>query len=544
MKLKSIFVSMFALAALASCSNDDEGVTNLPTDQSPAEAYLALTIKTPQPAFGGTRAAATEDGAPGDEQGSQSESSVNNALVVGLLADKSIEVYTWEGTQKTGSFEFTGDAIGVSSSLDSIFVVVNPSDLAKQQIGAAHKTSSRELVFRAIKEVVGNISGDNKFMMTSEGSSLNAAWTKAKVKEVTTTSDAAKDAAKADQTLVNVDRVVAKATLSNHTPTFENGSGKLLGFQLNTTNKNYLPYADLISYKLADGSASAAKYRKDANWEILAMQWGKDDDGKKIIQGPAFEAFNWLNNATDDVDGKWLGLKTPSYTYDTASSYCHENTMKDGSSNAQNYNNTTKMVIKAKYTPTKNGLNEGDSWFRVDGAVMTFAELDASYKDASATDKLKYSAFLDKLLGTGRTKGWTDEKTAAVSLADLEAVSNGGYKAATVDSITVDGKKVNAYLIEFFQKSNSYYDVNIKHDNRVSPRSLGRWGMVRNNWYTLTVNKISNAGKPYIPDPTDPDITDPTNPNPEKPTPDDDDAFIAVTITVNNWTTWSQGVDL
>lgn len=544
MKLKLIFVSMFALAALASCSNDDEGVTNLPADQSPAEAYLALTIKTPQPAFGGTRAGdATLDGAPGDKEGNESESSVTDALVVGLLADKSIEVYTWAGTQKTGTYEYTGDAIGVSSSLDSIFVVVNPSALARQQIVAAHKTSSRELVFRAIKEEVGNISGEKKFMMTSEGSLTNGAWTGAKVKKVTTTSDAAKNEAKGDQTLVNVDRVVAKATLSSQTPTFENGTGKLLGFQLNTTNKNYLPYADLISYKLADGNASTAKYRKDDNWSILAMQWGKDKDGHKIIQGAASEAFNWLNNITDDVDGKWLGYKNSAYT--EASSYCHENTMEAvQASNAQDYNNTTKMVIKAKYTPTKNGLNEGNSWFRVDGVVMTFAELDASYKDASATDKLKYSAFLDKLLGAERTKGWTDEKATAVSLADLEAVTNGGYKAATVDSITVDGKKVNAYLIEFFQNSNNYYDVNIKHDNRVSPRQLGRWGMVRNNWYTLTVNKISNAGKPYIPDPTDPAITDPTNPKPDKPTPDDDDAFIAVTITVNNWTTWSQGVDL
>ena len=69
--------------------------------------------------------------------------------------------------------------------------------------------------------------------------------------------------------------------------------------------------------------------------------------------------------------------------------------------------------------------------------------------------------------------------------------------------------------------------------------------MVRNNWYTLAVNKISKPGKPYIPDPTDPDITDPTNPDPENPTPDDQDqAFISVSITVNNWTTWNQGVDL
>lgn len=516
---------MFALAALASCNNDDEVVNNTPSEASTG-AYLSLTINMPQ-STPGTRAAGENDGGPGDAPGEEEEQLVKSVLVVGLLEDESVAVYELKanerGTNENGNLTGdAGDAFQVSPKLKKIFVILNPSENAKKQIATANGAMSSIQVFKAIKENVENITSDGNFMMTSEGSIEKGAWTE--VTPVIAASDAeedlnnAKDAAEQNSIGVKVDRTTSKVTLSNSTPTVENGTASIDNFLMNTTNKNYLPYADLVEYKGTTAILSA-KYRKDANWTALSMN--KDGTGE------AAEAFNWLHN-------------TETYTWlvpgDNA--YCHENTMEAA---AQDYNNTTKMVIKAKFAPT--GVNLGDSWFRVGGVIMTFDELNESYENASATDKEKYEAFLNQLLGTSRTKGWKGEnKTDNVTLKDLNDVENGGYLAATIPNKD-DG--TNMYLIEYFQKSVCYYDVNIKHDNRVDAKELGRWGMVRNNWYTLTVNKISKAGKPYIPDPTDPDITDPTNPDPVKPTPDDEDpAFISVTITVNNWTTWDQGVDL
>lgn len=536
MKLKSIFVSMFALAALTSCNNDDEIVNNIPSDVS-SGAYLSLAINMPQ-STPGTRAAGPDDAGPGDAAGTADEQEVKSALVVGMLSDNSVEVYELKkGTPNeigtpgvAGSAATAGDAFQVSPKLTKIFVILNPSVKAKQQISTANGAMSSVQVFKAIEEEVAQIStAGTGYMMTSEGSIADGAWTA--VTPTVAASDAqgdidkAKADAKATPAEVKVDRTVSKITLANSTPTVENGTASVDNFLMNTTNKSYLPYADLVEYSL-DGTGKPAvidaKYRKDANWTALALK----ADGT----GDAATAFNWLHN-------------TETYTWlaPGANAYCHENTMEEA---AQNYNNTTKMVIKAQFAPT--GVALGDSWFRVGGVIMTFAELDASYANASATDKKKYEAFLDKLLGTARTQGWTNEgKAATVTLADLDEVTNGGYKAATVENQKIEGKDTNMYLIEYYQKSVCYYDVNIKHDNRVDAKKLARWGMVRNNWYTLTVNKISKAGKPYISDPTDPDITDPTNPDPENPIPDDEDAaFISVSITVNNWTTWSQGVDL
>lgn len=533
MKFKSIFVSMFALAALASCNNDDEIVNNIPSEKSTG-AYLSLAINMPQ-STPGTRAAGPDDGGPGESAGTADEQAVKTALVVGLLEDSSVEVYELKtsGTPNelgtpgvNGTSAVAGDAFQVSPKLKKIFVVLNPSTTAKQQIATANGAMSSAQVFKAIEEEVSEISSTTTgFMMTSEGSIANGAWTEVTptiaASDAASDIDAAKATAKAAAEVVKVDRTVSKITLAVSTPTVENGTASVDNFLMNTTNKSYFPYADLVDYTVT-APAVAAKYRKDPNWTKLVL--GADGTGT------AADAFNWLHN--EEVY-TWLAPG--------ASTYCHENTMEAA---AQDYNNTTKMVIKAKFAPT--GVTLGDSWFRVGGVIMTFDELNASYKDASAIDKKKYEAFLDKQLGEARTKGWAEEgKATEVTLADLDAVSDGGYKAATVKNQTIDGNDTNMYLIEYYQKSVCYYDVNIKHDNRVDAKLLGRWGMVRNNWYTLTVNKISKPGKPYLPDPTDPDITDPTNPDPEKPTPDDQDAaFISVSITVNNWTTWSQGVDL
>ena len=81
----------------------------------------------------------------------------------------------------------------------------------------------------------------------------------------------------------------------------------------------------------------------------------------------------------------------------------------------------------------------------------------------------------------------------------------------------------------------------IRHDQNVTAdMALGRYGVVRNNWYGLTINSAGSPGTPWIPDPTDPD-------DPTKPGTDDDDnseAYLSVSITVNPWTFWNQGVDL
>ena len=94
--------------------------------------------------------------------------------------------------------------------------------------------------------------------------------------------------------------------------------------------------------------------------------------------------------------------------------------------------------------------------------------------------------------------------------------------------------------MRYYHESVCYYDVLIRHDQNVTEKmALGRYGVVRNNWYHLELQSVSGPGTPWIPDPSDPD-------NPTPPGTDDDeaDAYISVKITINPWTYWTQGVDL
>ena len=94
--------------------------------------------------------------------------------------------------------------------------------------------------------------------------------------------------------------------------------------------------------------------------------------------------------------------------------------------------------------------------------------------------------------------------------------------------------------VEYFQKGVCYYNILIHHDDAITATMAhGKYGVVRNNWYTLTINSVKQPGTPWLPDTTNP--TDPKDPGEDD---DDKEAYLSVEITVNPWTTWSQGVDL
>jgi len=96
--------------------------------------------------------------------------------------------------------------------------------------------------------------------------------------------------------------------------------------------------------------------------------------------------------------------------------------------------------------------------------------------------------------------------------------------------------------VRYYHESVCYYDVLIRHDQSVTEKmALGRYGVVRNNWYHLELRSVSGPGTPWIPDPSDPD---PDNPTPPGTDDDESDAYLSVKITINPWTYWTQGVDL
>ena len=125
-----------------------------------------------------------------------------------------------------------------------------------------------------------------------------------------------------------------------------------------------------------------------------------------------------------------------------------------------------------------------------------------------------------------------------VSSTEINAINEKlGLKAAGTDPIVG---------IATYTSGESYYIARIKHfGDDLTPwnagddtygtdnvKYLGRYGVLRNNWYELTVNSVSGPGTPDVPTikPTDPD--------------DENYKYISVSVKILDWAKRSQSVDL
>ena len=104
--------------------------------------------------------------------------------------------------------------------------------------------------------------------------------------------------------------------------------------------------------------------------------------------------------------------------------------------------------------------------------------------------------------------------------------------------------------IATYKSGESYYIARIKHfgdaatpwkegdptygdnDDINNNKYLGRYGVLRNNWYELTVGKVSGPGTPDVPTikPTEPD--------------DESYKYISVSVKILSWAKRSDTVDL
>ena len=349
----------------------------------------------------------------------------------------------------------------------------------------------------------------------------NGALAEAKVKKVGDAgiSDVADAiaAAETDRSKIFVDRIVAKVSLGTNPAGVIVPAGVTCTFgnwALNVTNKSMFPYSEIV---MPAGGSADADYRIDPNYEKA---------GFNVSQ------FNYLK-----VSDK--GVLPADFSPMTDSKYCLENTMEH---DAQTQAQTTAAVASAVYTP--NSFTVGESWFRLLGVTYkTLADLQAVYNAAAAgtpdAAQQQIIDLCDQFYARIAKAATAQEKTvgadfASITIAELDGLKSGGEYSKP------DATAGETVGVEYFQKGVCYYNILIRHDDEITAwMAHGKYGVVRNNWYTLTINSVKQPGTPWIPDKTDP--TKPTNPGEDD---DDQEAYLSVNITVNPWTTWSQGVDL
>ena len=533
MKTKLILISSFALAAMAVGCSKDEGSHSENQGGSQANiAYLAVSVEAE-----GTRA-------QGENSGTKEEGTVSTAYAVTFDASyqKLNVVALTVGT--TGSDLTVGadgkptatpsKAISVSPNTRYLMMVLNPSqNLLSAMSGAASFADFQQKVL----DDVADLTIDDRFTMinrgaisgTSMGNMHEMALADCQNKVFTAADgglsvDAAKAAAANAPVAIPVVRLVAKVGLGNALGTplagiVENGAScEFVAWQFNTVNKTYLPYSTITSYVDQDGVLVTDNriYRKDGNYEGT--------------ENPANEFYFLKNSDNVAGAGNEIAWRT------TSTGYVLENTMAP---NAQLQGYTTRMVVKARYTPA--GITVNDTWAQyvkegVEGAPETITSLET--KMASDTD-------LASLLTSIAAE--LQYTSAAELIAALNAddgtnaqLNNVGYIAA---KYSLGGAGTESY-VRIYRKSECYYDLLIQHNSNLpEPMVLGKYGVVRNNWYTLNVTKVSKPGTSFIPDPTDPSIVDPSNPDPADPN-EDTNSYISVTVTIMPWTLWQQDIEI
>ena len=426
------------------------------------------------------------------EAGSEGESTVGSAYYFGynksnMLVQSGSLVLT-EGSNQSAK-------VKAKSSMTQIFVIANPSELIGEY---THAT------FAQLKALVKSTNATNyandSFLMAGEG------LVPVKFHAETTPT-----------TGVSVSRVVSRVVLAPFTATavnVPNGTAAITGSLLNITNKKMYVSSDTVKYQVGTLPDMNNDYRKDPNYDAVLTS---------TTTGYASE-FNVLKNTT----------ALTAFLPHSVAQYCGENTSAAG---VMNTHNLTSILASATYFPT--GF-AAESWFILNGKMMSFEAMNTLMTKAEPTvaeiaDKALITSFIESAFERASVTPVPVNAALFATAAHFDT-QMGIINGHTFGCLTTPAND----LMSYYKKGVCFYSIVLTHNDQMAtqPNELGRFGVVRNNAYAVAINNITAPGLPYIPDPTDPDIIDPIDP--EKP----DKSSMDVTITVKDWATWSQGVDL
>lgn len=583
MRIKHFFGLAVLAAMTASCSSNNELVNGGGNGENETGAsYASFSINLPTTS--GTRA----DGDPTFEDGNTDEYKVNDATLL-IFKKGTTEAegdYTFVESAELGSMapwqKPNPDETGVTThakitaKLESVNKTDNNFALVLLNNGTGTNVKV-DMPSVGEKFSAWNAKPTEKFAKPENGFYMaNAPLFKdnnvttlvpiESTKIYPTEEEAAKNAA----TDIYVERGLAKVTLKTGTAatgktddkgayTVANGAYKddkvtINNWALDVTNKKAFPihnvdglnedenYADIwsnTSTASPTNNATTQRFVDNIATSAKRVYWGKDPNYDKD------------NLCTDNSEGKTAREAEFNYVAnaDVATApdkplYCLENTfnlanMKQGQ--------TTRIVFKATYKPAS--LPEGEkTFYKIGKNTAIWREADLVKEIKAAVASVFSGVTTDKITVNLDAE---DNKITAAGTHYIAAVNItvAGVTTITPENITAintqlglnETKKVG---ISTYAGGESYYIARIKHFGDVlTPWSsggygsdnlsfLGRYGMLRNNWYELTVSSVSGPGYPSVPE---------VKPN----TPDDeDDKYISVSVKILKWAKRTQDVKL
>lgn len=267
------------------------------------------------------------------------------------------------------------------------------------------------------------------------------------------------------------------------------------------------------------------------------VYWGIDPNYSMDLSDVAKCKAQFTIAKADGTDAKW--------TESSKALYCLENTF-DIKNMLQGQ--TTRVLLKATYTPNALASATEKTFFMIGNSSDIWTKDNLIKQITSkANEALKTTNTLKVELKGDLLKAGTHFLTIEnVSIKDgeTEKVNTPGLVTQPNDKLGLD--ETNGVGIKTYKNGESYYIARIKHfgddltpwkegDKTYDSNNLnwlGRYGVLRNNWYDLTIEKISGPGYPDVPE-VKPDTTD-----------DEDTKYINVSVKILDWAKRSQKVDL
>lgn len=574
MKIKHLFGLAVIAAMTASCSsNEDLGTAGSGTGTNETGVgYATFTINLPS--TNGTRA-----DNPTYDQGTLDEYDVNDVtLLIFKKAGKSEGDYTFVEKAELGNMApwKAEGSNGITASA-TITAKLNKVDLTGTEYYALAILNNTTATAKAVKvkdpgtdqtysdwneagnAVPANFTDNSKgfYMANAPKFTSGEPTTLVKIDKVYATKQKAETNA---ATTIHVERGLAKVTVAA-LPTgkkpsgtkYQNDEVDITAWNLDVTNNSTFPIhktaglADKFTTIWGNVSGAApvtARFVDASNTAFSRVYWGVDPNYSTDLDEAKCKAAFKILDPNAEING----------TADKPQ-YCLENTfdikhMMQGQ--------TTRVVFKATYTP--NGLHKGDTFYKIGNSTDLWNEENLKKQiEAKASEVLKVAEteIIVDLDANNLNEAGT--RLLTVDNVKIKDSSTTGSHAVSQDNIN----DINAKLglkdktttdpivgIATYKSGESYYIARIKHfgdaatpwnegdptygdnDDTNNKKYLGRYGVLRNNWYELTVGSVSGPGTPDIPTikPTEPD--------------DESYKYISVSVKILSWAKWSHSYDL
>lgn len=585
MKIKHYFGLAVIAAMTVSCSSNDElvnGGNGSGVNESGA-SYASITIDLPTAS--GTRAA-NDDFA----EGTAKEYAVNDATLLIFEKDGSSEnaykfvekaslgnLEPWKKNNTNGiTTEATITAELKNAKVDNTdyyaLVILNnkdKNDAEKVTLPTGTTTYGEWNVAATVKNLVDNTKGFYMANAPEFKAADQEPTTLVAIKNIYRTKEEAQSKA---ATTVHVERGLAKVTVeSNSTSNYfattgANATGanyssdnvKITNWALDVTNNSSFPVH--VTAGLKDGVTSAGIPAYADIWKNEATGTAPATSRfvSQLAATGAFKRVYWgidpnysmdLSDLTKckaqftlaDAEGNGVTWKDGSGSEKPL--YCLENTF-DIKNMLQGQ--TTRVLLKATYTPNALASATDKTFFMIGNSsdIWTMDNLKKQI-ESKAKDALHTTNTLKVELNGDLLKGGTHFLTIEnVSIKDGETEKVDATLVATLNT-KLGLNETNGVGIKTYENGVSYYIARIKHfGDDLTPwnageaygndnlKYLGRYGVLRNNWYDLTINSISGPGYPDVPE-VKPD------------TPDDEDTkYISVNVKILDWAKRSQDWDL